>query len=289
MSATEGRRGVLVTGLAGFTGRYVGAALEMAGRVVVAPSPSLDLLDPDGIADALVGLEFDEVIHLAGLAFVAHGDPGELYRVNTVGTTALLEVLGCRAHSLRRVVLASSANVYGNSAASPIEETASLAPAGHYAASKAAMELLANGWRSRLPLVVSRPFNYTGVGQSSQFLIPKIVDHFRRRAAVIELGNVHISRDFSDVRQVAEIYCRLLDVPVGMTVNICSGVAHSLNDVLGMCQAITGHEIEVRVNPAFIRTDEVHLLSGSPAKLNRLVGAVPMPPFVDTLRWMLEA
>ena len=157
------------------------------------------------------------------------------------------------------------------------------------------MEYAARLYADRLPLIMARPFNYTGVGQSESFLIPKIVSHVRRRAPVIELGNLEVARDFSDVRNVAELYRRLLEAPaaVGQTFNVCSGQAWSLNDVLTMAREISGHDFDVRVNPAFVRQNEVKTLIGSRARLDAVVGQAsnPMPEIAlrDTLRWMLEA
>ena len=136
-----------------------------------------------------------------------------------------------------------------------------------------------------------RPFNYTGVGQSADFLLPKIVAHFKRRAERIELGNLDVWRDFSDVRAVADAYCRLLDAPaaVGATVNVCSGHSHSLREVLALAEHITGHQLPVQVNPAFVRANEVKTLLGNPARLHALIGDDWVnPPLHDTLRWMLD-
>ena len=105
------------------------------------------------------------------------------------------------------------------------------------------------------------------------------------------LGNLDVARDFSDVRNVVQLYRRLLEAPaaVGQTLNVCSGQAWSLNDVLAMVREISGHDFEVRVNPAFVRQNEVKTLLGSRARLDAVVGEVPEIALRDTLRWMLEA
>jgi GDP-6-deoxy-D-talose 4-dehydrogenase len=128
------------------------------------------------------------------------------------------------------------------------------------------------------------------VGQSLDFLLPKIVSHFQAKAPVIELGNIDVARDFSDVRTVAASYRRLLELaPAGETFNVCSGSAHTLSDALRMMAQIAGYAIEVRVNPAFVRANEVKRLLGSNEKLQRCIGPLPAIPLQETLRWMYEA
>ena len=89
---------------------------------------------------------------------------------------------------------------------------------------------------------------------------------------------------------VVEYYKRLLECPAarGQTFNVCSGRAYSLQQVLEMVRALSGHEFEVRVNSAFVRANEVKSLWGSRDKLLNMVGAVSDIPLRDTLRWMLE-
>lgn len=286
----------LVTGSLGFTGKYVSAELVNAGYKVVglshepaAGSAVVDLCDREATLKLVSNLMPDVVIHLAAIAFVAHGDADAIYRTNIVGTRNLLEALASSNHRPRAVILASSANIYGNSKAPLLTEDLPAAPANDYAVSKVAMEQMARLWMDRLPISVTRPFNYTGVGQSEKYLLPKIVSHFRRRAPVIELGNINVARDFQDVRFVASAYRKLLDADaVGEVVNVCSGRAYTLNEVVGMMEDLAGYRIEVRVNPAFVRANEVARLVGSNEKLARLIGPLDTVPLRQTLQWMYE-
>lgn len=297
---------ILITGADGFTGRYLAAELQRAGYEVhglvhkpvssakvsgVSALHVADLSDAARLAAVVNEVQPDKVAHLAAIAFVAHGDIEAIYRTNLVGTRHLLEALAQSNAPLDAVLLASSANVYGNSVGGVLDENTPPAPANDYAVSKLAMEYAARLYVGRLPLIMARPFNYTGVGQAESFLIPKIVNHVRRRAPLIELGNLDVARDFSDVRNVVQLYRRLLEAPaaVGQTLNVCSGQAWSLNDVLAMVREISGHDFEVRVNPAFVRQNEVKTLLGSRARLDAVVGEVPEIALRDTLRWMLEA
>ena len=287
----------LVTGLGGFTGRYLAHELNIAGyrvfgtahggEVLGSDMYAVDLCNREELQRVVAEVRPDVVAHLAAISFVAHGDVDAIYRVNIVGTRNLLEALATQEERPRAVLLASSANIYGNAEVEVIDESVSPAPANDYAVSKLAMEYMANLWMDRLPIIITRPFNYTGVGQAPQFLLPKIVGHFKRGERVIELGNIDVERDFSDVRMVANAYCKLIQcAPAGETFNVCSGDACSLKDVLSMMAEIAGYEIEVRVNPAFVRANDVKRLQGNPAKLARVVSSLDTYPLMETLRWM---
>jgi nucleoside-diphosphate-sugar epimerase len=291
---------VLVTGLEGFTGRYVGAELRHAGYEVFGLSSNadgdtddlVDLLDAKALELIVEKIRPQAVIHLAAIAFVAHGDVDAIYRTNIMGTRNLLSALANLPECPSRVLLASSANVYGNAAAceGPLDELSVLAPTNDYAVSKLAMEYMARTWVERLPVLFSRPFNYTGVGQSPQFLIPKIVDHFRRGDRHIELGNLDVWREFTDVRAVAWAYRRLLETDSDVdTFNICTGITYSLREVIAMMQEIAGYSIEVSVTPAFVRSNEVQRLQGSAKRLQARIGTLPSYSLRETLGWMYQA
>jgi nucleoside-diphosphate-sugar epimerase len=186
-------------------------------------------------------------------------------------------------------LLASTANVYGNAAVEVIDEDVDIKPANDYAVSKLAMEQASRLWMDRLPIFFVRPFNYTGVGQSEDYVLPKIVGHYARHEARISLGNLNVSRDFSDVRDVVAAYAKLLEAaPAGETFNICSGRSHSLGEVLEMLARIAGYKIDVFVDPRFLRRNEIARLVGSNRKLRRVIGQVPATPIDRTLEWMYE-
>lgn len=285
---------VLLTGAGGFTGQYVAAALRTAGHEVLALSSAagerIDLQDASALGEAVDRLRPQAVIHLAAIAYVAHDDVDAIYRTNLLGARHLLAALAQLPEPPRRVILASSANVYGNAGAAPIAETHFAAPLNDYAVSKLAMEYMAATWRERLPIVIVRPFNYTGVGQDVRFLIPKIVDHYRRRAASITLGNLDVWRDFLDVRDVARLYAALLQVDQPPPLlNLCSGRSHALREVIATMDALAGYAIQVESRAALVRGNELHRLEGDPSLLRATLGDTPLIPWEETLRWMLQA
>jgi len=281
---------ILVTGLNGFTGQYVQAALESDGHELIGLKSNLT--DTQCVIDEVANLQIDAVIHLAAIAFVGHGDINDMYQVNLLGTRNLLQALALGPSTIQHVLIASSANIYGNSSAGMLDEQTNAAPANDYALSKYAMELMAGFWCQRLPITLLRPFNYTGIGQNNVFLIPKIIDHFKARKPVIELGNLEVWREFNDVRFVADCYAKLIGLPPatsGQAINICSGNAYSLREVINLCQKITGHTIEIQVNPQFVRDNEVRVLKGDNQLLQERLGAVAQYDLEQTLTWMLGA
>jgi len=277
---------IAVTGARGFTGRFVIDALEEAGAHCV--PLDADLTDKAAVSQAVEDSGFDRVLHLAAQAFVAADDWERFYTVNQLGTLHLLDAVA-RVRPGARCILASSAQVYGPGAEGLITEDAPTRPSNHYAMGKLAMEMSARLWGDRLDIVVARPFNYTGVGQGTQYLIPKIVDHFRRREPVIELGNTWVKRDFGDVRSVAQAYVGLaLQDTAPDLVNIATGSVYSVDQVLDILRAISGYGIEVHINPAFVRANDVPVLGGDPTRLRAGLPNWHQYGLAETLAWMYE-
>ena len=290
---------VLITGIDGFTGVYLEELLTQSGYdvfgLVLSQSKKskhipCNIIDKREVVSALKNVKPDFIIHLAGMSFVRHDDIRQIYDINFFGTLNILDALLDIRLKPEKVVLASSANVYGNPSVGVIDETVCPAPVNHYANSKLAMEFMARTYFGSLNILMTRPFNYTGIGQSEQFLIPKIVKHFKEKKRTIELGNLEVVRDFSDVRLVTAVYKMLMECDArSEIVNVCSGIGVSLLEIIRLMNAIAGYEIMVKVNPDFVRANEVEKLIGSPDKLFSLVGKTKMIPIAETLKWMFES
>jgi len=278
---------LLLTGAKGFTGCYLSEAAKKEGFEVF---PLLsNLTDLTSIKSEVQRIEPDYVIHLGAISYLEYANMIDIYKVNLFGTLNLLEALEELPKKPEKVILASSATVYGNTNNSSISEDVIAQPTNHYAMSKYAMEKMAVNYYQKLPIVITRPFNYTGVGHDLRFVIPKIVDHFKRGRTYIELGNIEVFREFNDVRVVRQIYIKLLEKGVsGQTYNLCSGRKISLRNVITTLEKIAGYKIEVKVNTKFARENEVDVLLGSPKKIEQILGIISYRELEDTLSWMLN-
>lgn len=281
---------ILITGDSGFTGVYLRKELENSGHTVFGLSSNLN--DIVGLGMEMKQKIPDIVVHLAGISFVNHGVSNEFYNVNLIGTRNLLESIFIHAPNIRKILLASSSSVYGNSLKldDSLTEESKTTPINDYAVSKLAMENMASLWMERLPVTIVRPFNYTGVGQDNKFLIPKIANHFLNKRSVIELGNLEIYREFGDVRAVVEIYRKLIELPSlkNTIVNICTGKVFSLMEVISIFERISMHKISINVNKKYVRANEIKIVMGSNDRLKKIIGDWSDYELQDTVEWMLK-
>ncbi len=296
------RKGViLVTGAGGFTGLHVRRRAKELGYQCIGLAHSadefppdegstvvqVDLLDRSEVFRVVSGLDHIEyVLHLAAVSFVASDDIPSMYSTNIIGTLNLIDALSARSQRPKKVLIASSANVYGEARSLPITEDTPINPVNDYGVSKVSMEAML-AIKSNIPLVIARPFNYTGRGQNERFLIPKIVQAFREGRDELELGNLDVARDFSDVRDLVRAYLLLLEHPGALGVfNICSGSPTTLGAIVDAMNNISGHSLEIRVNPKFVRENEIKVIYGTPEKLENVIGDFRAYSIDDTLQWM---
>lgn len=297
---------VLITGITGFTGRYVARQFIELGCEVYGFSHAnnrmmegvkqiyaVSLSNYQGLKQAVDSIKPHYVIHLAAISFVAHADISELYETNVIGTRNLLEALKNASVLPESVIVASSANVYGNNnSGQPLDESTVLAPVNDYAVTKVSGEYISTLYNHIFPITVVRPFNYTGLLQNNNFLVPKIVQAAKTRQPIIELGNLDVARDFSDVRDVARFYAELVqsaDINQSRIINICSGDSYTLEQILQYAQQAASHRFDkVVVNPAFVRSNEIKLLVGNPSLLNSKVASNARFTLEQTIQWMVN-
>jgi len=278
---------LLLTGANGFTGVHLHQEAKLAGFAVFPLTSNVN--DLPSIKDEILNILPDYVIHLAAISAISHSQQEELYKVNLMGTLNLLESLALLPSIPEKIILVSSANVYGNISDESISEELYPHPVNHYAMSKLAMEMMAVSYYPKLPILITRPFNYTGVGHDLRFVIPKIINHFKQKLEFIELGNIDVLREYNDVRAICQIYLKLLTYgKTGQIYNICSGQAFTLREIIKKLEAMTRQLLEVNINSNLTRPNEVFVLSGNPSKLQKTIGEIHFPTIEETLLWMLS-
>lgn len=289
---------VLVTGSKGFVAHWLIAHLEDQGDEVVGLDTEVDITEASGLRDVITTAEPDAICHLAAQASVraSFGNSEATYRVNTIGTANVLDAaLACRRRP--RVLLVSSSEVYGRVTPEelPLREDRPLAPVSPYAASKAAAEMIGiQAWLgARLEVVRVRPFNHTGPGQRTDFVVPalaaQVAGAVSEGADHLSTGNLEARRDISDVRDVVRAYRLLLESGVpGEVYNVCRGRAVSILEVAERLLALAGVELPIVVDPDRVRPVEIPELRGDPSRLREAVGWEPIYGLDRTLADVFE-
>ena len=290
---------VLITGINGFTGVHLEKYLikqgfDVYGTVIDTPKQDnhlqCDIRKKDQVSTVVSTIKPDYVIHIAAISFVGESNASLIYDVNVMGTENIFQSLVANDITPKKIILASSATVYGNQGKEVLDESMCPAPVNHYGISKLAMEHMAANYFDVFDIIITRPFNYTGVGQEAHFLIPKIVSHFKEGEREIELGNIHVSREFNDINYAIEVYYKLLlSDEKSTTVNLSSNNPIKLLDVIEVMQKIVGYEIEIKVNPAFVRANEIKSLAGSTKLLDKIIDISTTYSLKNTLMEMYEA
>jgi len=315
---------VLITGIAGFAGSHLAEALAARGDTLyglVEPGtavanlaaalerfpaalspdrlPPVDLRDADGVAAAVRDFAPDAVLHLGAVAYVPYAlaHPEETVAVNVGGTRHVLEAV--RRHRPRaRVVVVTTSDIYRPEAAggAPMDEDHPLAPRNPYAASKAEADALAAAAAARdgLHVVRVRPFNHTGPRQEARYVCADFASQVAaaeagRREPVIRVGNLEVSRDFSDVRDIVRGYVLACERGrPGGVYNLCSGRAVRIREILERLVGLARAPIRVEVDPARWRPVENAWFQGSAARAWRDLGWAPAIPLEQTLRDLLD-
>lgn len=252
-----------------------------------------------GLAEPLAALRPDAVLHLAALTSVADSfrAADNFFDVNFNGTLNLLRSLRS-ARFTGRLLYVSSGECYGavEADALPIAETFPLRPRSPYAVSKVAAEALCYQWSQTegMDIVIARPFNHIGPGQDARFAVAAFAEQVARIAAgaappEVVTGDLDVTRDFTDVRDVISAYFALLARGrTGEIYNIASGRETRLGDLLSMLFDLAGVEARSVTDPARIRATEQKRVRADVAKIRRDTGWEPRIALSESLRSTLE-
>ena len=288
----------LVTGAHGFVGRWLCDHLRSAGDdVVESDHHDVDILDAAGVVGLVARSRPDAVYHLAGFADVGASweQPIDAFRVNADGTLHVL--LACRDAEVERVLVVSSADVYGAVTEDelPITEDAALRPSSPYAASKVAADYLAVqahlGWG--LATLRVRAFNHLGPAQTDRFVASALAARIARNEVegrdVVPVGNLSPRRDFTDVRDVVRAYRLLVERGTpGAVYNVCSGRDVAIRELAERLLAMADRPMRLEVDPALERPVDVPVHRGDAAKIGAATGWQPQIPLERTLADLLD-
>lgn len=292
----------LITGISGFVGHHLlrelkARNIDVYGLDILSSSTegviTADIMDRKKLEGVVSEISPDCIIHLAAISSVDHEKVSAIYEVNFNGTVNLLSAC-INARKKPRFIYISSSLVYGSVSAAdlPIDESFTVNPINHYGAGKAASEMAVKAFGAEydIPYTIVRPFNHTGPGQSDRFVVPKIINAFKRGDDTIELGNIDIVRDFTDVRDIVKAYAALNEnFKNGETYNISSGRGVSIHDIFEMLKSITGHDMKIIKKEYYVRKNEIRSVVGNADKLGKDTGWKPEITLEKTLRDMLKS
>ncbi|HJR59344.1 MAG TPA: NAD-dependent epimerase/dehydratase family protein [Vicinamibacterales bacterium] len=307
MSEARNRRTVFVTGGAGFIGSALCRRLQSDGHRIVVyddlsrgrrsllpPDVALvegDIRDDARVRAAILAEEPDTVIHLAAMHFIPDcvARPQETEQVNVEGTRRLLD--GCRASAVRHFIFASTAAVYAPVDQACLEDKTPLGPLEVYGESKLAGERLVRAFRddSGISCSILRLFNAIGRNETNPHVLPHVFESLQA-SDVIRLGNMTPRRDYIDTRDIADAILAVMQTAQGLRVlNVGSGTAHSVSDVIGRLRLILGREITVVPDPDRTRAiDRMRLLADT-GRTRDATGWAPRFSLDDTLRDLASA
>lgn len=307
-------RRVLITGITGFAGshlaeRFVALGEEVHGFAFEEPPyPNLaaiaqdvrihrgDITSLDDLRAAVGASDPDVVIHLAGQAVpaLAARDPVGAVRVNVLGTAAVLSAVEGSGAAL---VVASSGDVYGAPERSPVNEDAPVHPENPYAATKVAAEALARelGERGTHPVVILRPTNQIGPRQHPGLVASAFAKQIAEAEAgqsepVVRHGSLEASRDFIDVRDMAEAYVRASEIlaPGAHVFNVGTGHAVPIREILAMLQGLARIPVRAELDPDRVRSGNTFAFALDATRFGARTGWRPRIGLETSLRDLLD-
>jgi GDPmannose 4,6-dehydratase len=299
---------VLITGVGGQVGSYLAEMLVADGHAVVGLASSAERPLPEGVERAKGSLEPDgidalldgtgaltAVVHMASLTSMVASWEVPLRTFDVNGRAGVALAYGIARRPGVRYVHASSAEIFGRAATPVQDEATPIAPVSPYGIAKAAAHMAVRFARDTMGAPESNLILYLAESprRRETFVVRKVARTVAEIAHgetdLIALGNVDSVRDFSHARDVAAA-AKLLALGGTPGDYICgSGVGRSIRDVVDAACRLAGVDPKdrIRVDPAFLRPNDIPSLVGDPRAL-RALGWEPKTSFDDLLRELFE-
>jgi GDP-4-dehydro-6-deoxy-D-mannose reductase len=310
-------KNVLITGCSGFLGPFLIDRLgseqenlckykDITGitEIFGYKSPTInvsivDIRNRDQVFDIIEKVKPEIVFHLAAVSNVGFSWTNQklTYEINFIGSSNLLEAL--KQFSPRcRVLLMSTAELYGGSDKDVMDESLPTSARNPYALSKKAMEMAADLYiqSEGMDIVKLRSFNFTGPGQDRKFVASDFSFQIAqiekgKREPVIRVGNLSAVRDISDVRDIARFLAVIAadtKAESGGIYNLCSGSAFSIGDILDILLSLSSEKITVEVDKDKFRPIDVPRLVGDNSLIGKTFNLHPQFEIKQTLSDLLN-
>ena len=291
---------VLITGAGGFVGSYLIDCLREHGHEPVAlgiggeeklaaknvPVYAVNILDEEGMTNALKKEQPDAVIHLAAISNVPKSweIPDTTAEVNICGTIKLVKAMATATPKAKLLVVGSS-DEYGLTAKAgiPLTEDMPCQPQNPYSISKYCAEQMALqlGKKYGLKVICTRSFNHFGPGQAKGFAISDFASQIAaiergEQEPVMKVGDLSASRDFTYVTDVVEAYVKLIESDKAEGVfNVCSGKSVAIGEMLDMLKSFTEKDIHTVKDEKQFREAEVKVFCGNRNRIKTYLGWEP--------------
>lgn len=287
---------VLITGINGFTGYHLSNFLKLKNFEIFGLSSkktnkknifTCDIRDKADLKNIINKIKPDYIIHLAAISYINHSNIKDIYDINVIGTQNLLESIN---FNIKKIIISSSAHIYGIQKKEILNEKLCPNPNTHYGLSKFATEQIAKNFFDKFNIIITRPFNYTGIYQSNKFLIPKIITHYKKREKNIHLGNLNVIREINSIEYVCNVYEKLLKNNINNEIiNICTSRGIYLKDIIKIMNEISGYKINIIEDQKLKRKNEMKKLIGDNTKLKHYIGEIKDKPLKNLLKDMYDA
>jgi len=307
---------ILITGAGGFVGTYLIRQLqkktdnEIYGAVYKSTSDISSLLPQNHILEGdltdfavaeshLQTVQPDIIYHLAALSVVGNSFANAIKVINTNTNLSFNLFEAARLIVPKaRIINICSANVYGAvlDSSRPLTESTPFRPLNPYSVSKINQEMLGLEYHLTYgsDVIALRPFNHTGIGQTTDFLIPRLAQQFAaiekgQLAPTIEIGNLDSIRDFSDVRDMVSAYVLAAESCLaGEAYNIGSGKGYKVSQVIDIFQSLSQAKVEIKVKKDLVRSADVPALIADFTKFKEATGYFPVISLERTISDILD-